>query len=53
MEAVSAVVEATVATAWVDAVAVWRVRRVGLDPVAAKDHKGKQSDRDAGCEQQT
>lgn len=52
MEAVSAVVEAAVAAAWVNAVAVWRVRRVCLNPVAAEDRKGEQGDCKAGGEEE-
>jgi hypothetical protein len=52
MEAVSAVVEAAVSSAWVDTVSVRRVRRVRLNPVAAESRKGQQSQGRAGSEQQ-
>jgi hypothetical protein len=53
MEAVAAVVETTVAATWVDAVAVRRVRRIGLNTVAAHNRKGQQSHGRAGSEQQS
>jgi hypothetical protein len=52
MEAVSAVVEAAVSSAWVDTVSVRRVRRVRLNPVAAQNRKGQQSQGRAGSKQQ-
>jgi hypothetical protein len=52
MEAVSAVVEATVTAAWVDAVAVRRVRRVCLNPVAAEKGEGEQNRDGARSENQ-
>jgi hypothetical protein len=52
MEAVRAAVEATVAAARVDAVAVRRVRRVCLNTVAAKNGQGEEDRRGAGGEQQ-
>jgi hypothetical protein len=52
MEAVSAVVEATVAAARVYAVAVRRVGRVRLNTVTAQNRKGQQSHSCAGSEQQ-
>ena len=52
MEAVSAVVETAVATARVHPVAVRRVRRVGLDAVAAKNGEGEEDRRGADGEQQ-
>jgi hypothetical protein len=52
MKAMSAVVETTVAAAWVDAVAVRWVRRVRLNTVAAQNRKGQQSQSCARSEQQ-
>ena len=52
MEAVSAVVEAAVAAARVNAVAVWRARRVCLNPIAAEDRKGEQGHCNAGGEKE-
>jgi hypothetical protein len=52
MEAVSAVVEATVAAARVDTVTVRRIRRICLNPVAAENREGEQGDRDTGSQKQ-
>ncbi len=52
MEGVPAVVKVIVAAARVDAVAVWRMWRGCLDPVAAKNGQGEQRHGNAGSEQQ-
>ncbi len=52
MEAVSAVVEATVTAAWVDAVAVGSARRVRVAPGAAENGQRQQREGKAGSEEQ-
>jgi hypothetical protein len=52
MEAVSAVVEAAVATARVHAVAMRRVRRVRLHPATSKEGQGEQGQSQAGSEKE-
>ena len=51
MEAVSAVVQTTVAAAGVDAVAMRRIRRGCLDPVAAEGRQAEQSECRGGTKQ--
>jgi hypothetical protein len=52
MVAVPAVVEMIVAAAWMDPVAMRRLRRGGLDPVIAKSGQGEQCNCDTGSQEQ-